>query len=102
MSRIRGRSHRALQPGVGFRISVRDHLDSQRVPAIGDGTGGRTLRCDVEQSGPTEGSDGRPVRVRIRQGHAGIVCHISADVNGSPTTSGTVTQSANLSLILQI
>lgn len=84
MGRIRGRSPRALQPGVGFRISVRDNLDSHRVPAIGDGTGGWTLRCYVEQSGPSEGSDGRPVRIGIRQGHAGIVCHISADVKWQP------------------
>jgi hypothetical protein len=73
-----------LEPGVGFRVSVRDDLYSHRVPAICDGTGDWILRCDVEQSGPSESSDGWPIRIRVRQSHAGIVCYISADVKWQP------------------
>ena len=44
--------------------------ESQRNSA---GPGGRTLRRNVERSGPGEGAGRRPIWVRIRQGHSGFV-----------------------------
>ena len=102
MGRIRGRSIRALQPSDGLRISVRDNLDSHRIPAIDDGTGGGTLRCDVESPGQARAPMGGPSGSGFARLTSASHATSRPTWNGNPITSGTVTRSANLSFILQI